>query len=44
MYEFWYNFVRPEYDEKTKLCYTDTDSFFVYIKADNIYKDIAEEF
>ena len=22
----------------------DTDSFFVYIKTDNIYKDIAEDF
>ena len=22
----------------------DTDSFIVYVKADNIYKDIAEDF
>ena len=24
-------------------CYMDTDSFIVYIKMDDIYKDIAEE-
>ena len=32
MYEFWYDYVKPKYDEKTKLCYMDTDSFIVYIK------------
>ena len=26
------------------LCYRDTDSFIVYIKADTIYEDIAEDF
>ena len=42
MYEFWYHYVKPEYDEKAKLCYIDTDSFIVYIKTDYIYNDIAE--
>ena len=32
-----------KYDEKAKLCYMDTDSFIVYIKPDDIYKDIAED-
>ena len=43
MYEFWYDYVKPKYGEKVKLCYMDTDSFIVYIKADDIYKDIAED-
>ena len=43
MYEFWHDYVKPRYGEKTKLCYMDTDSFIVYIKPDNIYKDIAED-
>ena len=42
MYEFWYDYVKPKYGKKTKLCYIDTDSFVIYIKADSIYKDIAE--
>ena len=28
--------------EKTKLCYMDTSSFIVYIKTDDIFKDITE--
>ena len=40
MYEFWYDYVKPKYGEKTKLCYIDTDSFFIYIKIDDFYIDI----
>ena len=43
MYEFCYDYVKPKYGEKTKLCYMDTDSFIVYIKTDDICKDIAED-
>ena len=43
MYEFWYDYVKPQYGEKAKLCYMDTGSFVVYFKTDNIYKDIAED-
>ena len=43
MYEFLYDYVKPKYGEKAKLYYMDTDSFTVYIKADDIYKDIAED-
>ena len=31
-YNFWYNYVKPKYGEKEKLCYMDTYSFIVYIK------------
>ena len=37
IYEFWYNNVKP------KLCYTDADSFLVYIKREAIYLDIAKD-
>ena len=43
MYEFWYDYVKPKYDEKAKLCYIDTDSFIVHVKTDDIYKDITED-
>ena len=43
MYEFWYDYVKPKYGENAKLCYMDTDSFIVHVKADDTYKDIAED-
>ena len=32
MYKFWYDYVKPKYDEKIELCYMNTDSFIVHIK------------
>ena len=43
MYEFWHDYVKPNYDENAKLCYVDTDSFIVHVKIDDIYKGIAED-
>ena len=43
MYEFWYDYLKPKYGEKVKLCHMDTDSFIVYIKTDDIYKNIEED-
>ena len=42
MFKFWYDYVKPKYGKKAKLCYMDTD-FIGYINADDIYKDIAED-
>ena len=41
MYEFWYGYIRPKYGNKAKLCYTDTDSFVIYIKTENFFEDIS---
>ena len=35
IYGFWYDYVKPKYDEKTELCYMDIDSFNVYINYNN---------
>ena len=43
MYEFWYDYIKPKYGEKVRLCYMDTDSFVMYIKKEDFYKDIAGE-
>ena len=43
MYEFWYGYGKLRCREKVKSCYTDKDCFLVYIKTDDIYKDIAED-
>ena len=29
MHEFWYDYERPKYEKKEKLCYMDTDRFIV---------------
>ena len=33
MYDFWYNYVKPKYQDKVKLCYMDTESFVIHIKT-----------
>ena len=43
MYEFWYNYIKPMYSDKAKVCYTDTDSLVIHIKAEDFYKDIASD-
>ena len=43
MSEFWYDYVKPKYGEKAKLCYMDTDNFIVYIKTDDVCKNIVED-
>ena len=43
MYEFWYDYIKPMYSDKAKLCYTDTDSLVIHIKTDDFCKDIAND-
>ena len=43
MYEFWYDYIKPKYQYKAKLCYTDTDSFVIHIITEEVYKDIADD-
>ena len=40
MYEFLYDYMKPKYGEKTKLCNMDIESFIVYIKTEDIYSNI----
>ena len=43
MYEFWYGYIKPKYGDKAKLCFTDTDTFVIYIKTEDFCKDIASD-
>ena len=43
MYEFWYDYMKPRYNDNIKLCYMDTDSFVMNIKTEDFYKDIAND-
>ena len=36
MYEFWYDYIKPNYANNVQLCYMDTDSFVIKIKTDDL--------
>ena len=43
MYEFWYDHIKRKYRDRSKLCYTDTDSFIVYIKTEDFFEYISND-
>ena len=43
MHEFWYDYIKPKYSDKARLCYMDTDSFVINIETEDFYKDIASD-
>ena len=44
MYKFWYDYITPKYQNNAKLCYMDTNSFIIYIKTEDVYEDITDDF
>ena len=43
MYEFWYDYVKPKYKDKAKLCYMDTNSFAIHIFTEDLFEDINND-
>ena len=43
MYEFWYDYLKPKYEDKVKLCYTGTDSFIIHIITEDFFEDISND-
>ena len=43
MYEFWYDYRKPKYGDKVKLCYTDTDGFIIHIITEDFFEDISND-
>ena len=43
MYDYWYNEMKPKYEDRIRICYMDTDSFIMHIKNEDFYKDIAND-
>ena len=43
MYDFWYDYIKPMYQDNAKLCYLDTGSFIIHNKTEDVYEDIADD-
>ena len=43
MYEFWYDYIKPKFQDRAKLCYMGTDSFVIHIKTKDFYEDITND-
>ena len=44
MCKFWFDYVKPMYQDKGNLSYMDTDIFVANIKTKDVYKDITNAF
>lgn len=44
MYHFHYNVIKPYYKDCVQMCYTDTDSFIYFIKSNDFYQDLKNQF
>ena len=43
MYEFYYQYIKNRYDNKSKLLFTETDSLMYKIKIEDVYEDINKD-
>ena len=43
VYEFWYDYMKPKYGDRAKLCYTDSDSFVICIKTGDFFGDVSND-
>ena len=43
IYGFWYDYVKPKYKGKAKLCYMNTDSFVINIFTEDFFEDISND-
>ena len=43
MYKFWYDYIKPKYGDRPKLCYTDTDSFIIHLTTEYVFADFYDD-
>ena len=43
MYELYYGYIKNKYGNKTKLLFTDTDSFMYKIQTEDVYEDFNND-
>ena len=42
MYSFYYDVLKPKYDDKIQLVYADTDSYVLKIDTNDVYEDLKD--
>ena len=43
MYDYFYDYIKPKYNDRATLCYMDTDSFTFSIQTDDLYADMRRD-
>ena len=43
MYIFWRDYIKPKYEDRSNLCYMDTNSFFIHMKTEELFVDISDD-
>ena len=43
MNEFWYDYIKPKYQGRAKLCYIDINSFVIHNITQDFYGKIADD-
>ena len=43
VYKFWYDYIKPKYGDRAKLCYTDTDGLIIHIITEDFFSDISDD-
>ena len=43
MYKVCYDYIKPKYEDRSKLCYADTGSFIIHIITEDFFVDIFDE-
>ena len=43
MYKFWYDFIKAKYEDRAKLCHTDTDRFIIQIITEDFFVVISAD-
>ena len=38
-----YDYIKPKYQNKSKICYIDTDSFIIHNRTKDFYQNIADD-
>ena len=42
IYDFYYNHLKKEYDDKVRLLYTDTESVIIHVRTEDLYGDMKK--